>query len=188
MREKTVCFSGHRPEKLPGKGESSDRRTKIIKSLLYFKIFKAVEDGYEYFISGLARGVDLWVAMIVLELKTRYPQVKLVGVKPNAGHGSNFSGEDKYMLNYILSRADEVVCTSEEYCYSCYRIRNEYMVDRASRLIAVLNNYASGTGQTVKYARKKGLETEIIDTVEIEAIYKAYYNTNPDEFQQDFNT
>lgn len=30
-----------------------------------------------------------------------------------------------------------------------YRLRNQYMVDRSSKLIAVVDDYKSGTGQTI---------------------------------------
>lgn len=177
MIEKTVCFSGHRPMKLPGNGNWSDSRTKIIKSILYFKIHTSIQEGYTNFITGLARGIDLWAAMIVLEFKNQYPNLSLICVKPTEDHGIKFTGEDKYMLDYALYNADKIICTSPNYHANCYKIRNQYMVDNSSKLIAVVNNYASGTGQTIKYAEKKRKITEIIDTAEIDEVYKSYYNT-----------
>ena len=60
LREKTVCFTGHRPEKLPGYGETENASLNVIRSMLYYQIYQSAEEGYKYFISGLARGVDLW--------------------------------------------------------------------------------------------------------------------------------
>ncbi|HHX57514.1 MAG TPA: DUF1273 domain-containing protein [Clostridiales bacterium] len=177
MIEKTVCFSGHRPMKLPGKGDWSDRRTKIIKSMLYYRIHTSIEEGYTHFITGLARGIDLWAAMFVLELKSQHPELSLICVKPTEDHGNKFTGEDKYMLEYALFHADKIVCTSPSYHANCYRIRNQYMVDNSSQLIAVVNDYASGTGQTIKYAQKKGKKADVINTAEINEVYKSYYNT-----------
>lgn len=81
------------------------------------------------------------------------------------------------MLDYALYHAAKIVCTSPYYHANCYKIRNQYMVDHSSKLIAVVNNYASGTGQTIKYAEKKGKVIEIINTAEIDEVYKSYYNT-----------
>jgi uncharacterized phage-like protein YoqJ len=175
--DKTVCFSGHRPMNLPGNGRWVDNRTKIIKSMLYFKIYTSVQEGYINFITGLARGIDLWSAMIVLELQSQHPNLSLICVKPTENHGENFKGEDRYMLDYALYHAAKIVCTSPYYHANCYKIRNQYMVDHSSKLIAVVNNYASGTGQTIKYAEKKGKVIEIINTAEIDEVYKSYYNT-----------
>lgn len=54
------CFTGHRPEKL-GIPE------KQVKEKLRKAIRQAIEDGFTTFISGMARGVDMWAAEIVLE-------------------------------------------------------------------------------------------------------------------------
>ena len=69
MINKTVCFSGHRPEKLPGKGIDSREETIFIKKLLKTKIERYISEGYTRFLSGTARGIDLWAAQIVLEIK-----------------------------------------------------------------------------------------------------------------------
>ena len=66
MREKTVCFSGHRPEKLPAQDGDESQLLMMIKSLLYYQIRRSAEEGYTRFITGLARGVDLWAAGYVL--------------------------------------------------------------------------------------------------------------------------
>ena len=75
LREKTVCFTGHRPEKLPGYGETENASLNVIRSMLYYQIYQSAEEGYKYFISGLARGVDLWAAEYVLEVKNRFPDI-----------------------------------------------------------------------------------------------------------------
>jgi uncharacterized phage-like protein YoqJ len=179
MIDKTVCFSGHRPEKLPGQGKESDEKTKMLKSLLYFKIRESIEQGYMYFITGLARGVDLWAAEIVLELKSDYPHIQLICAKPIKNHGLNFMGKDKYMFEHAIQNAMKVVYTSKEYHRDCYKIRNCYMVDNSSKLIALVSNYASGTGQTISYAKKCGIEVDIINANKLSEMYNEYYSTMP---------
>ena len=41
--------------------------------------------------------------------------------------------------------------------------RNYFMVDNSSKLIAVVDDYRSGTGQTIRYAENKGIDVSIID-------------------------
>ena len=98
LREKTVCFTGHRPEKLPGYGETENASLNVIRSMLYYQIYQSAEEGYKYFISGLARGVDLWAAEYVLEVKNRFPDIKLICAKPFAAHGENFKNQDLWSL------------------------------------------------------------------------------------------
>lgn len=171
VKEKTVCFTGHRPEKISdivgGYGPALD----AIKSMLYYQIYQAVEEGFDCFISGLARGVDIWAAQFVIELKNKFPDVKLICARPFAEHNKGFTGDALWKLKNILNNADEIVDVSEEYSKNCYRKRNYYMVDNSSRLIAVVDNYRSGTGQTINYAYKKGIDVRIINVKDY-AIYE----------------
>lgn len=72
------CFTGHRPEKL-----QADEMT--IKKALQKEISNTVADGITVFISGMARGVDLWAAQLILNLKEEVPNVKLIGAVPYMG-------------------------------------------------------------------------------------------------------
>jgi uncharacterized phage-like protein YoqJ len=62
MRSHRCCFTGHRPEKLL-------RSKEQITADLTTAIDNAISDGYRTFISGMAMGVDIWAAQIVLEKK-----------------------------------------------------------------------------------------------------------------------
>lgn len=167
IKEKTVCFTGHRPEKLPGHNEINNNLLNMLKSMLYYRIYTAAQSGYEYFISGVARGVDLWAAASVIDIKKKFPDIKLICAKPYPEHGDTFRGEELWTLNNILEKADEVICVSDCYSRNCYKARNCFMVDNSSCLIAVVDNYKSGTGQTIAYAKRKGLEISLIDVKEV---------------------
>ncbi len=163
IKEKTVCFTGHRPEKLPGFGELNNPALSALKSMLYYQIYQSVENGFEYFISGLARGVDIWAALYVIEIKKKFPNLKLISVKPYEEHGQKFKGEDLWNLKNILEKSDDIICVSKEYSMDCYKLRNQFMVDNSSKLIAVVGDYKSGTGQTIRYANKMGIDISIIN-------------------------
>lgn len=165
---KTVCFSGHRPEKLPDGGNECSQAVRTIKSILYKEILESAENGYTSFITGLARGVDLWAGEMVMELKARGMPLKLIAAAPYREHGKSFRGRDKFTLGNIFLQADEIVYVSEIYSRDCMRLRNEYMVNRSDKLIAVVSDYRSGTGQTIRYAEKKRIEVKIINAEKIE--------------------
>lgn len=156
----TACFTGHRPEKLMFESEEV---LKMIKSTLYFQIYDAVQNGFDKFISGVARGVDIWAAEYVLRIREEFPHIKLICAVPFHEHAKSFKGEDLYMLNSIMENADEVVYVSEHYSHDCFKKRNYYMVDRSSLLIGIVYDKRSGTGQTINYARKKGIVVSVQD-------------------------
>lgn len=78
------CFTGHRPEKL----FLVDRE--IIKELER-EIKAAIERGYTTFISGMARGVDIWAAEIVLNLRKKNKDLHLICASPYEGFESRWS-------------------------------------------------------------------------------------------------
>ena len=65
------------------------------------------------------------------------------------GHG----WQQRYQA--ILNNADFVQYMYPNYSRSCFQIRNEWMVDHVSRVIAVYNGQPSGTRNTIEYAKRK---------------------------------
>ena len=181
-RSKTVCFTGHRPEKLPCSGNDDALVTKAIKSMISKFVIDSIHDGYNCFITGVARGVDLWAGEIVLFEKSRFKDndIKLIAAVPYKDHGKGFKGYEKWQFGNILHKADEVIYVSEKYHKGCMRTRNEFMVDNSSRLIAAISDYISGSGQTVRMARDRGLDIKIVNIPEIEAAANQYSDEDYD--------
>lgn len=63
---KKCCFTGYRPEKLPYLRDEKSADYQKLQQLLAAAVSDAIEDGYNYFISGFARGIDLMAAEIVV--------------------------------------------------------------------------------------------------------------------------
>lgn len=164
---KTCCFSGHRPEKLFGadKGVGSEEVRRLL-SLVALEIHETIKAGYDTFITGMARGIDLWSARLVSEEKARNPKIRLICAIPFRGHGNELLGEEKYDYIMLKGLADEIVYVCEEYSRDCMQKRNKFMVDNSSKLIAVVSDYKSGTGQTIRLAKKAGIDVRIIDLAE----------------------
>lgn len=141
-----VCFTGHRPEKLT-------RSNRAIKKDLEKEIRQAVADGLNVFITGMARGVDIWAAQIVLKLRDEGLGVRLMCACPYVGFETGWSQDWQRQYREILAEADFVKYVCEGYSRSCFQIRNEWMVNHAARVIAVFNGEKSGTKNTIDYAR-----------------------------------
>lgn len=151
LRLRRCCFTGHRPEKL----SSSEQ---YIKKELEANIRQAICDGFITFISGMARGVDIWAAEIVLKLKAEGYPIHLICAIPFRGFENNWENEWKIRYRDILANADLIRCISPSYHRRCFQDRNEWMCNRASRLIAVYNGTSGGTRNTINYALSIGIE------------------------------
>lgn len=177
-KEKTVCFSGHRPEKLPDGGNISSPIMGVIKSLLYQEIAAAVDDGYTCFITGLARGIDLIAGELVLDMKRKDPKIKLVAAIPYRAQPKNLKNYEKFIYGCILNEADKTVYISEKYHKGCMQQRNQFMIDNSSRLIAAIDDYRSGTGQTIRLAENAGIEVRVINISKIRNVAEDAKNSS----------
>ena len=146
MRMHRCCFTGHRPQKLR-------RSEKEIKADLEIAIQQAITDGYTTFITGMAYGVDIWAGQIIVRLRKHNPALHLIAAVPFRGFEDRWFSDWKRTYQELLEQADLVKYICPRYNAGAYQRRNEWMVDHASRVIAVFNGEPSGTKNTIDYAQ-----------------------------------
>lgn len=151
LRQHRCCFTGHRPEKLT-------RSEAEIKKDLETAILQAIDDGFVTFITGMARGVDIWAGEIVLQIRQSRPSIHLIAASPYQGFESRWSADWQRRYNAVLEQADLVRFVCKGYSKACFQIRNEWMVDRSARVIAVYNGEPGGTRNTIEYANRNKVE------------------------------
>ena len=162
----SCCFCGHRPNHLPwGYDEKSPLYKKARKQIKEL-IKKSIALGYTHFISGMALGVDMMCAEIVLALKKQYPYITLEGAIPCKNQNRFWKEQEVKRYNKILKKLDKVTYTFEgNYFAGCMSIRNNYMIDNSSKLIAVYSPSvkSGGTFTTISRANKLGKYVEIVE-------------------------
>ncbi|MDR2340590.1 MAG: DUF1273 domain-containing protein [Deltaproteobacteria bacterium] len=156
--EKSVAFSGHRTGKLP----KTRDKYKILEKRLKEEIEKSIAKGYDTFIMGACYGFDLLAAEMILNRQQTVSignggKIYLIAAVPFEGQADDFSQTDQDLYYKVLDQCDEVVTLNPDYRRGCFAERNRWMVDRASHLICYFDGKPSGTGHTVKYAKKNGL-------------------------------
>lgn len=111
----------------------------------------------------MARGVDLWAADIVLEQRKRNDAIKLICAIPHEGFENRWSPEWRQLYRYVRDHADLVRIIGTRYYSGVYQIRNEWMVNHSTRVIAVFNGQPSGTKNTIDYAHRQGVPVVLIE-------------------------
>ncbi len=164
--EQACAFTGHRPYRLMlGKEGDNLAQSRLIEALMR-EIHALNFKGVRRFYTGMAQGVDLWCAEIVLELSKTAPFIELVAALPFSGQERRWSAEARERYRRLLNGCSRVVdCSLDHYksiegsLSAAYLNRNRYMVDNAQFLLAVYDpngaHLRSGTGQTVRYAQNK---------------------------------
>lgn len=161
---KACAFTGHRPKSFPWRYDETAPDCLLLKEVLAAQISALAEQGVTDWLSGMAQGVDLWCAQIILDLRKENPALKFHAILPCVGQERKWTASAQERYRSILAQANEVIYVGQEYSQGCMLERNRYLVDHASILLAVYNGtWRSGTGATVRYALKKNRKVIIVD-------------------------
>lgn len=139
--EKTCAFTGHRQVE---DNFDVNRLEEVISAY--------VEEGYCTFLCGMAVGFDMIAAEIVIKLKNKYPEIRLVACIPCEGQSRYFSVVEKQRYKKFLQSCDEVKILSDRYYRGCMQARDRYMVDNSQLVIAYKRVNSGGTYYTLNYA------------------------------------
>lgn len=150
MKEKTVCFTGHRTIPMLKKWKIEKKLKETLEAM--------IDNGYCYFGAGGALGFDTIAAQTVLGLKKKHPEIKLILVLPCKNQTRGWEEKDVSVYESIIEQADKVVYTQEHYDRGCMFKRNRHLVDNSSVCVAYLTEEKGGTAYTVNYANQKGVK------------------------------
>lgn len=148
--QRSCCFTGHRSASAAS-GEVKERLLCEIETLIN-------EKGVVNFYAGGALGFDTLAALCVLQLKGKYPFIKLVLALPCKNQHGKWSAKDKAQYESILEKADRVHYVCESYNENCMFYRNDYMVVNSLYCICFLRRLSGGTYYTVSKAKALGRE------------------------------
>lgn len=155
---KACVITGHQPHKLPwGQDEESPLCT-MFKSILLVRILMLIDKGYNTFYTGMSWGVDLIFGELIISLKEKYPNIKLIGVLPYEDMHAKWHVTYQERYFDLIDACDDLIVLNHNYHKNCYRERNEYLVNNSQRLIAVFDEryQRSGTLKIIKIAKFRG--------------------------------
>lgn len=145
-----VCLTGHRNIPM----EHALR----LPSLLEQEMLALIDRGAVEFRAGGAMGYDMVATLKLLELKQRYPQIRLRLCLPCRDQTRGWSEAACRAYRYILDRADEVTYTTEYYRPGCMLARDRELVEGSDVCLAYCTKNRGGAFYTCTYALKKDLE------------------------------
>lgn len=189
MEKLFVSFTGHRPDKLPGKYDwDAPANQKLMKKIeeICTWLMEGNPDKRVYFYFGGALGVDQMAFEVCYKLKKQYGNRMLLAICVPFQKQSNAWKTSKSVERYQkqLDEANFVINVDEaigynrcknvpigEYSVEKMQIRNEFMVDHSDLTIAVFDGTKGGTKNCVDYAIKKGNELIVIHPKTLDVYY-----------------
>lgn len=139
---RTVCFSGHRPPKLPGNGEGD-----ALSAALRGAVEKEILIGRKIFVNGGMAGFDILAGEAVIALQRKYPDIRCVTAAPfRAGYfkTANWTPDWKERALYVYRASAVAFTLAENYCPGIYYKRDEYMLSLSSVVVCYLNGEITG--------------------------------------------
>ena len=140
-----VAFTGHRTY-----DGSADAELRATISELYNK-------GARHFRVGMAQGFDLAAGEAVVALMHSKQDIILEACIPWPEFNIRFDTASRDRYREVLAHATIVRYAADKYQPAIFHLRNDMLVEGAKTLIAWWDGEPSGTGYTVKRARKLGL-------------------------------
>ncbi len=131
-----------------------------IESKITEEVKHLIQNGYQYFGAGGARGFDTLAAEVILKLKVMYPEIHLILVLPfdeQYKKEKNWEKTEIEQYHQLRKSASKVVVLERTYSSGVYYRRNRHLVDNSSYCIAYMVRENTGTGYTVRYAIKQGV-------------------------------
>ena len=137
-----------------------------LRAVLAEQIAVLVNAGFTQFLSGMAEATDTWCALSVLNLREKYPTIKLHCILPCKEQADKWTASSRDLYRSILERAYSIVYVSRTYHRNCMLDRNRFLVEHAAALLAVYNGERrGGTAVTMRCMRKMGREIIVIDPI-----------------------
>ena len=159
MKKTCICI-GHEPEKLGDVNKFDE-----IKNLIRNEIIKQAENGIELFYADMSRGVGLWAAQIIIDLKTmpEFAHLYLTAILSYPGQIKSLLDKDRKEFEKVLLMCDETKYIVNKKTTIAFGLKKGFIEREIDIIIAVCNNRyypMSTTAQEVK--RAKGFEKEVI--------------------------
>lgn len=162
--EKTCSFTGYRPHKLSFGDDYTHKDYLFLRAALKKEILALYNGGIRFFQTGMAMGIDMICAELVIELRGECPGMALFAVLPCRNQAEHWDDFNKSRHSRILSECDGTMyITNSGYKSGCMTKRNRRLVDTAAVLLAVFDGKKGGTMNTVRYADSAGKKLIVLD-------------------------
>lgn len=171
-----ICFTGHRPDKLPNGDIWSGPKNKRLMKFIEKQIIDLL-DTYENIkvTVGGALGIDQMAFAICYKLKEKYPNRITIHIAiPFDSEIQTGKWTEKQKQRYYrhIELCDKLIQVDKQLGYQYLgcgfhirklQLRNEYMVNNSDIVIAVWDGTTGGTYNCIRYAREGNKKILFID-------------------------
>ena len=124
---------------------------KNIENSIYSAVLLAAQEGCKTFYTGGMGDFDMQFSSAVRKLRIRFPNIKLIYIKPYFTNEINTNGE------YYTAMYDDIVIPPAiigVHYKRAIKARNRWMVDNSDLIVSYIIRDYGGAADTIKYAKR----------------------------------
>lgn len=145
-----IAATGHRPDKLGGYGVGAKMKLRRL-AYEYLEPLRPTD-----VIVGMALGWDQAVGWAAVSLG-----IPVHAAVPFAGQEFAWPLESQDEYQKLLAQCvSKTIVFPGGYCAYAMQLRNEWMVERCNRVMAMFDGSPGGTANCIKYATKRGVPVD----------------------------
>ncbi|WP_239618578.1 DUF1273 domain-containing protein [Cohnella mopanensis] len=159
---KNVLITGYRANEL-GIFDQKHKGITYIKKAITARLIPLIEEGLEWVITPGQYGVDLWACEVVIELKERFPDLKLSIITAFSNPDENWKEDKKEYYQRLLKGVDYLGTVSKQPYNGPWQFtaRDELLLRKTDGIILIYDE-DSGEGSP-KYMKEKALRKSSAD-------------------------
>ena len=159
---KNLLITGYRAHEL-GIFDQKHKGIPYIRKAIEAKLVPLLEDGLEWVVTPGQYGVDLWASETAIELKGRYPNLKVSIVTAFAGQEEKWKEDKQEYYRGIVRRADHFASVSKQ-PYSGvwqFQARDELLLRKTDGILLVYDE--EGGEGSPRFMKEKALRKNAED-------------------------
>lgn len=151
---KVLAITGYRPMEMNIFNERDDR-IKFIKRAVKKRLLQLIDEGLEWVLVSGQRGVEMWSAEVVLDLKEQY-DIRLAIVPPFFNQAKRWPGDLQFKYEELLMLADfaEPIFQDEYKGPYQFQAKDLWLIEKSDACLLLLDEENPGS---VQYFREKAM-------------------------------
>lgn len=178
----SIYFTGYKPYEL-NIFKDDQQEVKVIKAYVKSLIIQEMEEELEWIIVSGQLGFELWVAEVTIEMKRKYPQLKLAILTPFLNHYNKWNEANQEKYQNIISQADYVNAIHQSEYEGAFQFQqaNAFILDNTDKTILFYDDEQEASpkffkSKLVDFAEKTNYTYNVITFMDLQDFMEFNYN------------
>lgn len=184
----SIYFTGYKPFELNIFNDDQPE-VKVIKAYIKELIENEIEEGLEWVIISGQLGFELWTAEVTIDLKNKYPDLKLAVLTPFLNHFNKWNETNQKKYQNIVMNADYVNAIHQSEYQGAFQFQqaNDFILDNTDKTILFYDDEQEASPKYFKtklvdFAEKTNYTYNVITFMDLQDFMEFNYNNGNESY------